>query len=169
MKILLVHTPFNWRRPLTLVAYLIRKVTGTYYNHACFLHEVDGHQLILESDIKGVVKTHLVDWAKQQIVAVYVIKDMPEAAVKRAYSFVGQFSYSFMDLLWFMPLYLLTNKFYGRTVDEAKNKPTCYEYLARVLDMQNWHRMTPNEFSAECKKRGYQLQIEKLPVSYLIN
>lgn len=157
MKILLVHTPFDWKRPLTIVAYLIRKVTGNYYNHCAFLDEPLGKQEILESDINGVVRTPLVDWIKNQTVTVVEIpSELRVSSRMKAHSMVGRFGYSFVDLFWFMPIYIITGKFYGRKADTAKNKPTCYEYCAYCLDMSNWFRMTPDEFQSNLGK-GYKI------------
>jgi hypothetical protein len=157
MKIILVHTPFKWSKPLTIVSHLIRKVTHTFYNHASFLLEENGEQLILESDMEGVISKPLVDWVRNQTVSVYEIPEDIEPIVKeKAIECVGNFEYSFVDLFWFMPIYIITGKWYGRTVDEAKNKPTCYEYLAKCLELDNWYRMTPNEFKNEIEKKGFK-------------
>jgi hypothetical protein len=157
MKIILVHTPFKWSKPLTIISHLIRKVSKTFYNHASFLIEEDGEQLILESDIHGVVSEKLVDWVRNQTVSVYEVPAKLRPKVRKmAVESVGKFGYSFADLFWFMPIYIITNKWYGRTVDEAKNKPTCYEYLAKCLGFDNWFRMTPNEFKNEMEKRGFK-------------
>lgn len=165
MKILLVHTPFNWRRPLTIVSFLIRKVTGNYYNHCAFL---DGFT-ILESDVHGVVSTSLKDWTRQQIVSVYDISELAniEFVRRKAYSQIGKFKYSFADLLWFMPIYLLTGKWFGRTVEDSDNKPTCYEYVARCLNFENWHKMDPETFISQCKKYNYPITHLKIKATEL--
>jgi hypothetical protein len=156
MKILLVHTPFDWKRPITILSHLIRKVARTFYNHASFLVEIKGVLYILESDINGVVKVKYVDWVKEQIISVYEIPDeLQFKSGNRAKAMIGHFSYSFFDLLWFMPIYIFTNKWYGRTIEEASNKPTCYEYIARVMEFKNWYRMTPNELKTEMESRGF--------------
>lgn len=156
MKILLVHTPFNYKKPLTIVSHLIRKVARTYYNHAAFLIEYNGLQFIIESDIHGVVKTPLKEWIREQSVKVYEIPAALEFnAHNKAMSMVSKLGYSFIDLLWFMPIFILTNKYYGLTKEESCNKPTCYEFIARVLNFNNWWRMTPNELKDELNERGY--------------
>lgn len=156
MKILLIHTPFNYKRPLTAVAHLIRKIAKTYYNHAAFLIEYNGLQYVVESDIHGVVRTPLKDWVRQQSVKVYEVPESIEFNThNKAMSMVGKVGYSFFDLLWFMPIFILTNKYYGLTQDESKNKPTCYEFIARCLEFNNWWRMTPNELKDELYNRAY--------------
>lgn len=145
MKILLVHTPFNWKRPLTLIAYLIRKVTGTYWNHCAILIELNSYFFVVESDIKGVTITPYKNWVKEQTVKIYKVPDT-DVLKSKVLSKCGKVGYSFKDLFWFMPIYLLTGQFYGQKVDGFSNKPTCYEYVAWVLGLTSWYKMTPNDF-----------------------
>jgi hypothetical protein len=148
MKVLLVHTPFNIKRPLTIIAWLIRKVTKTHWNHCAILIKIDGVDFIIESDIKGVTMLPLKNWAKEQEVAVYGIL---EGSYRRnkILEKVGKVGYSFKDLFWFMPVYLITGQFYGQKVDGYSNKPTCYEFAAWWLDMQDWYMMTPANFKKQ--------------------
>ncbi len=145
MKILLVHTPFNWKRPLTLIAYLIRKVTGTYWNHCAVLIELNNYFFVVESDIKGVTITPYKNWVKEQTIKIYRVPDT-DVLKSKVLSKCGKVGYSFKDLFWFMPIYLFTGQFYGQKVDGFSNKPTCYEYVAWVLGLTSWYKMTPNTF-----------------------
>lgn len=145
MKVLLVHTPFNWKRPLTLVAYLIRKVTGTYWNHCAILIELNSYFFVVESDIKGVTITPYKNWVKEQTIKIYKVPDT-DVLKSKVLSKCGKVGYSFKDLFWFMPIYLITGQFYGQKVDGFTNKPTCYEYVAWVLGLTSWYKMTPNVF-----------------------
>ena len=148
MKILLVHTPFNIKRPLTIVSWLIRKVTGSRWNHCAIMVTINGVKFIVESDIKGVVMIPFKNWVKEQEVAVYGVLESSYRNAKM-YEKVGVSGYSFADLFWFMPIYLLTGQFYGRKVDGYSNKPTCYEFAAWVLDFKDWYKMTPEKFKNE--------------------
>lgn len=175
MKILLVYTKLNWKNPMTIVPFLIRKVTGNIYNHCSLFDETLGKQVILESDITGVVGVKLVDWIKDQIVTVIEINDGNSHIYRnKAYSLVGKKKYSFIDLLWFMPIWYFTKwltgrgRFYGRKVDDAKNLPTCYEYVSYSLMMDDWYRMNPDLFISHCVKRGYKIIDVKIPAYKLL-
>lgn len=148
MKILLVHTPFNIKRPLTIIAWLIRKVTGSKWNHCAIMVTINGVKFIVESDIKGVIMIPFKNWVKDQEVAVYGVLESSYRNAKM-YEKVGVSGYSFKDLFWFMPIYLLTGQFYGRKVNGYSNKPTCYEFAAWVLDFKDWYKMTPEKFKNE--------------------
>ncbi len=154
MKILLVHTPYEVKRPLTLVALGIRKVCKTHWNHCALLIELLGIKLIIESDIQGVRVLPLKNWVKKQQVLVY---DVPKTKrdYSKAFDKCGKVGYSFKDLFWFMPIYLITGQFYGRKVDGFSNKPTCYELIAWLFDFPDWYKITPNRFADELEKSGY--------------
>ena len=154
MKILLVHTPFEPKRPLTLIALGIRKVCKTHWNHCALLIELLGIKMIIESDIQGVRILPYKNWVKNQRVLIY---DVPKVNrdYSRALSKCGKVGYSFIDLFWFMPIYLITGQFYGRKVDGFSNKPTCYELVAWIINFENWYKMTPNQFIAQLEDNGY--------------
>jgi len=154
MKILLVHTPFEPKRPITLVALGIRKVCKTHWNHCALLIELLGIKLIIESDIQGVRVVPLKNWIKKQEVKVY---DVPKSDrdYNRAFSKCGKVGYSFVDLLWFMPIYIITGQFYGRKVDGFSNKPTCYELIAWLFDFKDWYKITPTKFEEHLENSNY--------------
>lgn len=165
MRILLVHTPFNWKRPLTIISYLIRRVTGSYWNHCAVLIELNGYHFIVESDIKGVVITPYKNWVKEQEVRIYKVPDT-DILKSRVLSKCGKVGYSFKDLFWFMPLYLITGQFYGQKVDGFSNKPTCYEFVAWLIGLRNWYKMTPNEFELNVNYL-YKCEFDKIKAKSL--
>lgn len=151
LSVALVHTPFNWRKPLTIISYLIRKVTGSYWNHCAVLIEINNVLFVVESDIKGVVMLPFENWAtKNQEIKVFQVLSGADKNQKLLYK-VGKVGYSFIDLFWFMPIYLFTGQFYGQKVDGFSNKPTCYEFVAWWLGMKDWYRMTPTDFEMKLK------------------
>lgn len=158
MRILLVHTPFNWKRPLTIISWLIRKVTTSHWNHCALLVELHGQPFIIESDIKGVVMMPFKNWVRQQQIAVFNTLESSHR-MTNALKKVGVSGYSFADLFWFMPIYLLTGQFYGRKVDGYSNKPTCYEFAAWVHDFPDWYKIEPKTFINELYRRRYTHEI----------
>jgi hypothetical protein len=148
MKILLVHTPFDWKRPITTLPHLIRKVAGVYNNHAALL--IDGK--IYESDINGVVEVHPKDWVKNQTVTVY---EFPEDVNTKQYeieakALVKQHKYDFLSLFVWQPIYLATGWYIGPIGRKGKKRFYCFEYLAYVLDYTNYYKITPREFNDFC-------------------
>lgn len=158
----LVNRPFSLMKPGTIVPYLIRKVTNTFWNHALLLIKIDNVWYILEADTPRVQMIPLSAYEDTKLIEVYPIEgESPEGysnlfeLQKKAMSVIYKVKYSLADLLWFMPIYIAFNKFFGRRYESFKNKMTCYEYVAWVLSLENWFRMTPNEFNAELQKKVY--------------
>lgn len=146
MKILLVHTPFDWKRPITTLPHLIRKVAGVFNNHGSFL--IDGY--IYESDINGVVKVPIREWAKNQTITVY---DCNEYYAERvAKNIVGKHRYDFMSLFIYQPIYLATGWYVGREKRKAENRMYCFEYLSYCLGQHKWYKVTPKEFNEYCDR-----------------
>lgn len=164
MKIIRVYKPFKWSKPLRIVSHIIRKVTGDRWHHVALLDE----QYISESDFKGVIQTYYKEWINDyQLQIIEVPSD--EYEKNEYYKIIHYFvdakpRYAFEDLLW-MLIWYFTKFLFGRgyflgSKSKCKNYPTCYEYVARVLNMENWYRMTPTEFKNECDKRGYKVIAE---------
>ncbi len=156
MQIVLVHSPLNFKRPLSIVGYLIRKITKTYWNHASFLVTIHGQKFILESDINGVVALPFKDWAMEKTIAIYNF-DYGQVELNKAWGKVGVTKYDFGSLLWFGLIRSLTGKYYGFTVErKAAKKFYCYEYLAWVMNMEGWYNILPNEFIARIEDMGLE-------------
>lgn len=150
MKILLVHTPFDWKRPITTLPHLIRKVAGVYNNHGSFL--IDGK--IYESDINGVVEVPISKWAKNQTITVY---DVPKNKTEYngnsewlAKQLVGKHKYDFFSLFVWQPIYLGLGWYLGPKNRKASKRFYCFEYLAYVLGNENYYKITPKEFNEYC-------------------
>lgn len=165
MKAIIVHTPFNWKRPLTIVSWLIRKFTKTYYNHAAFIVTIDHNEFVLEADMKGVILIPLKDWVKEQVVTVY---KMPKYYRAKAMSKVGNTKYDFASLLFYGLINTLTGKYYGYTDDrKAAERFYCYEYLAWVLGIPKWYSMLPNPFK-KWADENLKLEFEKISAKDLL-
>jgi len=131
-----------------------------------FLIEIKGVKFIIESDIKGVVMLPFKNWIKEQKVEVWHIWQ-PEKFDEKMFTKVGYIGYGFTDLFFYMPMYLITKKFKGRTTDTPDNRPTCYEFGAWVLGLIEWYKMTPEKFRSAIglvsKCQG------EIPATYLSN
>jgi hypothetical protein len=169
MKIVLVHSPLRfWKRPLSLIGFLIRKFTKTYYNHASFLVEIAEKKFILESDIEGVVLVPYEHWCKEQVVTIYDF-DANTEHLKRALSKVSVSKYDFVYLFWFGLVRAITGKYYGYTVErKAAKKFYCYEYLAWVIGLEDYYKILPNEFITFVENQGYELVHEKINAKDLL-
>jgi len=165
MKALIVHTPLNWKRPLTFISWAIRKFAKTYYNHAAFLITIDKNQFIVEADMHGVILIPFKDWIKEQKVTVYKV---PKSYRAKALSKVGNTKYDFASLLFYQLINTVTGKYYGYTDErKAAEKFYCYEYLAWVLGLSKWYSMLPNPFK-EWADDNLKLEFENIDAIELL-
>lgn len=165
MKAIIVHTPLNWKRPLTLISWAIRKFAKTYYNHAAFIVTIDHIDFVVEADMKGVVMIPLKDWVKEQIVTVYKV---PKFYRAKALTKVGNTKYDFGSLFFYQLINTVTGKYYGYTDErKAAKRFYCYEYLAWVLELPKWYTMLPNPFK-EWADSNLKLEFEKISAKELL-
>jgi len=170
MQIVLVHSPFSFKRPLSLIGWAIRKVTRTYWNHASLLVDIHGTKMMLESDINGVVAIPFKEWAKEKEIAIYDF-DYGQREISKAWSKVGHTKYDFLSLLWFVLIRAVTGKYYGYTTErKAAKRFYCYEYLAWVMGMDNYYNILPHEFIKHLENEGLvPLHIEPIKAKDLID
>lgn len=150
MQIVLVRTPFDWKRPITTLPHLIRKVAGVFNNHGSFFIGKN----VYESDISGVVEVPLSKWAKNQTITIYELPGVKHTD-EHHYEFmakhlVKKHKYDFMSLFVWQPIYLATGLYLGHKNDKAALRFYCFEYLAYVMGIENWYKITPKEFNEWC-------------------
>lgn len=165
IRIILVHTPFNWRRPLTIISHLIRLVTGNFWNHAAILVRLGNSWFIVESDIKGVVLLPFKEWIKEQTIQVW--KPLESSyRFDRMMGKVGHTKYDFLSLFWFQLVYQLTGKFYGFT-SERKAAQTfyCYEFIAWVYEFDEWFKVDPEDFIEQMEDRQMTMIQDRIKAS----
>lgn len=153
--IVLVHTPFNWKRPLTILSHLIRLFTKSFWNHAASIVEIWGINYIVESDINGVTILPYKDWVKNQTITVFRVPfvNKKEFSV-RSMSKVGFVKYDFKGLLFYGPISLITNKWYGKSDErKAAKRFFCSEKVAWDHEFPNWYSMRPNQLFNYCSKK----------------
>ncbi len=160
MKIVRVYKPFTWKKPLRIVSHIIRQVTGDRWHHVAIADK----RYVYESDFKGVISTLVYLWPDDYQCQVIDVSDdnfNKEEFDKMVFKKVR---YGFEDLLfmliWYFTKWLLGRGIFIGNKTKCKNYPTCYEFVARVLNMENWYRMTPTEFKNQCDKRGYRIVAE---------
>ncbi len=79
MKIILVHNPFEWSKPRTWLALIIRLVTQSHWNHCAVAVTIDNKECV--SDFQERYKLRpMVEWsfedAKRKIAFKYMDSDL---------------------------------------------------------------------------------------------
>lgn len=139
-----LHSAFEWKKPIRYLAWAIRKVTKSYWNHTAILH--DG--IIYESDVQGIVMIPFENWCNQIGKSTIQIS-LPESKpnIKRAIQKVGIAKYDFRALL----IKHLIYTYFGVWIKSRKGKEgerfTCSEFAAYVIDTENPHLKTPSDMS----------------------
>lgn len=152
MNVILVHTKFNPKKPLTIVSHLIRKVAGVFNNHG----SVQFGHMIYESDMSGVVKVPIHEWAKDQIITVYEVDstkynvDVMEAVAE---SLVGKRKYDFWSLIVWQPINILFNIYLGSKGRCAEYRLYCFEFIAYLFNWKDFYKISPKTFNVRCDNR----------------
>lgn len=147
-NVILVHNPFQLFRPITWLAWLIRAVTKTYYNH-CALVLVDNEEVyIVEALGKGVVKTPIKYWqtrAKREITILPIMAqpDRITVHVGKRYDWPSLF---YLGLIRVPLKKCSTLTWLGLVPRNPEKKLYCYELAALVHQCPNWHSILPEEF-----------------------
>lgn len=170
IKVALVHTPFEWNKPLTIIPHLIRKVAKVFNNHSCFFTKINGTWYVLESDIHGVRNPVIwSDWINKQTVTVY---DIPNSTYVRinALGACGKVKYDFLSLFVIMPIYILTGFYIGSHLRRIQNNRLyCMEYNAWAMGHPTAFKITPQEFNEFLDQTCVKTHENISALDYLIN
>jgi hypothetical protein len=110
---LLIHNPFEWKRPLFYASALQREVLGTYFNHGAILVEYpDGKKVVIEAVGHGVIETDYKTW-KEKEPKREVWSFIPKTSGD--YNFlISQKGKKYQLSVWYSyALFLLSNKLFG--------------------------------------------------------
>jgi len=148
VSIVLVHNPFNIKRPITWLAALIRKVTRRHYNHSAMLFDVEDRVYVIEAIYPRVIIREFNKWIKSDPQREYklvprTIDDYP-SFVEKVLSQVGK-EYDIMSLVFYLPISIIFKRWVGRKKQIASRKLYCYELVAYLLDEDNYYKVNPNE------------------------
>lgn len=142
---ILVHNPFNPRKALTYLSWLIRVVCGVFYNHAAIVLVINGVVYIVEATFPKVKITRYDEWQKKYK---RVIQHDPidskfseEELQYRIISQIGK-SYDSWSLLMILK-YLLTGRWRGRRGRKAAKRLYCFELVAHVHDQPEFWKVIP--------------------------
>jgi hypothetical protein len=144
--VLSVYSPFNWKRPLSYISSAIRKVTGYKWHHSAFLLVTENENWIIESDVKGVVKTPFNAWTREKEICGHEIECNIVELNEKIHSRVGIAGYDFRSLLF----HQLINETLGIWVGPTKegcvyDEFTCSEFVAWSLGWEDAYKVTPEQ------------------------
>lgn len=144
---LLVHNPFDWKRPLTYLSWKIRKVCGVFFNHACIILKIGNKFYVVEATFPRVKITEYEEWMRKykRIIKLDPIesKFSEEELQLRIISQIGK-RYDWWSLLVILK-YLATGKWRGHRGEKAAKRLYCFELVAHVHNLPEFWKVIPTQ------------------------
>lgn len=139
---ILVHNYFKLTEPMSWLAWAIRKATGKHYNHSGLVVLVNDSFVIIHAVYPRVEIKNYEKWLKEKerdIKLIPVDVHNFHETQQKAIDQVGK-KYDLINLLFLMPVYLLTGKWIG---SKSSDRLQCYELCAYVLGEKDSYRAKP--------------------------
>lgn len=134
----------------TLLSNIISKVTRSRFSHTAICFVGDGSIWVSDAQIRGVQIMMFKDWEDKYDYTFDVHEllrgnddNERDRIFNIALSFISQTRYDFRSLLLTHPLYLLTGTWKGRRREEALNRLYCSEFVAYLLEFDNYWKTSP--------------------------
>ncbi len=148
MKIILVHNPFELLKPRTWLAWIIRKVTKSHWNHCAVAIMVNEEECV--SDFQEHYKLRpLADWVledeKRKIDFKYCDSDKDSQWLLDQILFASG-RYKGYD--WLKLVNHLTKRWFGFTIfKESKKRFVCSEWIGFLQTGEKANWAVPNDFA----------------------
>lgn len=104
MKVILIHNPFEFSKPKTWLAWMIRKATDSNWNHCAVLIDIEGEETVCDFQARAKVRTYeewLLDDKKRSYLIVEKKSIMPESWIRsQVINSSGRFlGYDFLKII----------------------------------------------------------------------
>lgn len=144
---ILVHNPFNWKNPISVTYWLIRVITRGFYNHEAICIKLEDNYWVIQAVRTGVTITEYNTWLTQGNRQTYYIPVNPERynlqqVKKTALEQIGK-KYDYMSLLVYLPLFIITKRWFGRTGQRSHRRLYCYELVSYILGEPDSYDVEP--------------------------
>lgn len=134
------------------VARLISLFTRSKITHTAIVVELAGQILIAESQANGSNLKSLSEWRRKYNYSFvfsrnrdHMLPEYRNMITERVISKIGVTGYDFKSLLWFHPRYIISGKWKGKEDDKAAKRMYCSEFVAYVLNIEDWYKLSPTE------------------------
>lgn len=128
----------------------IRTLTKSEFNHTAFVIVIEDITFVIEAQGNGVNLKTYDSWIKEYNYS-YILHrykyhnaEYGKFVRARALSKTGVTGYDIGSLTVFQPVYLLTNKWIGRTKEDAENRFYCSEFVAWVIGIEEFWKYNPD-------------------------
>jgi len=148
-----------------LISKLIRKFTKSKFSHTALFLEVWGQPYVIDAQKDGVNLRPFEEWVKKYDYSFEATRNTKlskkdiEALSKKALSKSGHTAYDFEGLLIKQPIELLTGKWRKKKTEDTKMY--CSEFVAWVYGVEEFYKMSPEDFYEWCKNNNFTLAFSK--------
>ena len=147
MQILLVHNPFEFTKPKTWLAWIIRIVTNSEWNHCAVCIEIDGEQWV--SDFQAHYKLRPYDeWLnedKRRVFKLVYVESQVQFLQQKNEVIAGSGRYLGYD--WLKLVNHLTKRKFGFVIfKENENRFICSEWVLFLQTGEKVNWAVPNDF-----------------------
>jgi len=147
MQILLVHNPFEFTKPKTWLALIIRIVTNSNWNHCAVMLTIDGEQWV--SDFQAHYKLRPYDeWLnedKRRVFKLVYVESQVQFLQQKNEVIAGSGRYLGYD--WLKLVNHLTKRKFGFVIfKENENRFICSEWVLFLQTGEKVNWAVPNDF-----------------------
>ena len=147
MQILLVHNPFEFTKPKTWLAWIIRIVTNSEWNHCAVCIEIDGEQWV--SDFQAHYKLRPYDEClnedKRRVFKLVYVESQVQFLQQKNEVIAGSGRYLGYD--WLKLVNHLTKRKFGFVIfKENENRFICSEWVLFLQTGEKVNWAVPNDF-----------------------
>lgn len=157
--IALTYVPFDWKKPLTVVSHLIRKITGFRWHHTFHINTIGSGSIPMVNEIdQSKVKLYPLANSnpRRQVKVFRINRDSSEDFdINRSLSRIGKTRYDFRGLVFHHIALRYLGIWIGpKTEGKAYERFVCSEYTAWIEKLPYAYRLTPKDIHDWCTENG---------------
>jgi hypothetical protein len=145
IKVLSLHSPFDWRKPKRYLCFLIRFITRSYWNHSAILANIDGIDQVVEADIDGVVKIPFEEYKQNGVIK--LSEKTYQVDWERISKHIGVAKYDYRNLFFHQALKEIFGIYITPKPGRKGEKFVCSELVAYALKKPEPWSWTPRQIS----------------------
>jgi hypothetical protein len=145
IRLLSLHSPFDWRKPKRYLCFLIRFITGSYWNHSAIFLKEGENDYIIEADTHGVSMIPFENYKRHGTIKLSDKTFLVE--YERIKTKIGVAKYDFRNLIIHQTLKEVFGIFITPKQGRKGERFTCSEFVAYVLDLPEPWTYTPRQIS----------------------
>ena len=145
VRILSLHSPFDWKKPKRYICFLIRFITNSYWNHSALFVNIGGVDYVVESDIGGVSMIPWTNYKKYGIIK--LSENTYQVDWERISKHIGVTKYDYRNLIVHQLLKELFGIYIAPKQGKKGEKFVCSEFVAYSIKLPIPWTWTPKQIA----------------------